>query len=153
MRISDWSSDECSSDLPKVVGGEIARAMQSANAGSRGNAQRLGTLGAYGDGLFNDNMALNRTGQKIGTISNFSGRSAGLLPFEASVASANSQKPSSRFGEMLQLAGTAASLGGLMGAGPTWGRSEERRVGKECVRTCRSRWWPDHKKQHTENHS
>src|SRR3546814_17546640 len=23
-------------------------------------------------------------------------------------------------------------------------RSEERRVGKECVRTCRSRWWPDH---------
>src|SRR3546814_10585745 len=24
------------------------------------------------------------------------------------------------------------------------GRSEERRVGKECVRTCRSRWQPDH---------
>src|SRR3546814_7950924 len=23
-------------------------------------------------------------------------------------------------------------------------RSEERRVGKECVRTCRSRWWTDH---------
>src|SRR3546814_3463918 len=22
--------------------------------------------------------------------------------------------------------------------------SEERRVGKECVRECRSRWWPDH---------
>src|SRR3546814_18736642 len=29
-------------------------------------------------------------------------------------------------------------------------RSEERRVGKECVSTCRSRWAPDHykKKQH-----
>src|SRR3546814_324739 len=26
-------------------------------------------------------------------------------------------------------------------------RSEERRVGKECVRTCRSRWAPHHKKQ------
>src|SRR3546814_15589899 len=25
-----------------------------------------------------------------------------------------------------------------------WFRSEERRVGKECVRTCRSRWSPDH---------
>src|SRR3546814_12051559 len=25
-------------------------------------------------------------------------------------------------------------------------RSEERRVGKECVRTCRSRWSPLHKK-------
>src|SRR3546814_16454708 len=23
-------------------------------------------------------------------------------------------------------------------------RSEERRVGKECVSTCRSRWWPSH---------
>src|SRR3546814_19202683 len=32
------------------------------------------------------------------------------------------------------------------------GRSEERRVGKECVRTCRSRWSPYHyKKQHTTN--
>src|SRR3546814_16980267 len=26
-------------------------------------------------------------------------------------------------------------------------RSEERRVGKECVRTCRSRWSPYHSKQ------
>src|SRR3546814_14943288 len=25
-------------------------------------------------------------------------------------------------------------------------RSEERRVGKECVMTCRSRWWPDQQK-------
>src|SRR3546814_16848208 len=25
-------------------------------------------------------------------------------------------------------------------------RSEERRVGKECVSTCRSRWWPYHTK-------
>src|SRR3546814_1673178 len=25
-----------------------------------------------------------------------------------------------------------------------WVRSEERRVGKECVSTCRSRWSPDH---------
>src|SRR3546814_17505859 len=28
-------------------------------------------------------------------------------------------------------------------------RSEERRVGKECVSTCRSRWWPYHKKKKT----
>src|SRR3546814_13151878 len=28
-----------------------------------------------------------------------------------------------------------------------WDRSEERRVGKECVSTCRSRWSPDHEKQ------
>src|SRR3546814_18429575 len=28
-------------------------------------------------------------------------------------------------------------------------RSEERRVGKECVRTCRSRWSPYHEKKKT----
>src|SRR3546814_11943238 len=32
-----------------------------------------------------------------------------------------------------------AGSGGRMSA-----RSEERRVGKECVSTCRSRWWPYH---------
>src|SRR3546814_12754747 len=30
-------------------------------------------------------------------------------------------------------------------------RSEERRVGKECVRTCRSRWSPNHYKKKTLN--
>src|SRR3546814_20433002 len=30
-------------------------------------------------------------------------------------------------------------------------RSEERRVGKECVSTCRSRWSPKHKKTKPEN--
>src|SRR3546814_13342529 len=30
-------------------------------------------------------------------------------------------------------------------------RSEERRVGKECVSTCRSRWSPYHKKKNTTN--
>src|SRR3546814_17290344 len=29
-------------------------------------------------------------------------------------------------------------------------RSERRRVGTECVTTCRHRWWTDHKKQKTE---
>src|SRR3546814_11140808 len=31
------------------------------------------------------------------------------------------------------------------------GRSEERRVGKECVSTCRSRWSPYHQKKKTIN--
>src|SRR3546814_20981953 len=31
----------------------------------------------------------------------------------------------------------------VVGSGPD-ARSEERRVGKECVRTCRSRWSPAH---------
>src|SRR3546814_18143350 len=32
-------------------------------------------------------------------------------------------------------------------------RSEERRVGKECVRTCRSRWTQDHEKTNTSDTS
>src|SRR3546814_14264401 len=36
------------------------------------------------------------------------------------------------------------SYGLLSGIGRNVGRSEERRVGKECVSTCRSRWSPDY---------
>src|SRR3546814_13347415 len=32
----------------------------------------------------------------------------------------------------------------LVKPGNSFSRSEERRVGKECVSTCRSRWWPYH---------
>src|SRR3546814_11434234 len=33
------------------------------------------------------------------------------------------------------------------------GRSEERRVGKECVSTCRSRWSPHHKNKNKSHHT
>src|SRR3546814_16720610 len=40
------------------------------------------------------------------------------------------------------------TIGALpQGAPFTRARSEERRVGKECVSTCRSRWAPSHKKK------
>src|SRR3546814_16302422 len=53
-------------------------------------------------------------------------------------------------------AGKSTLLNAIMGVLPLTGhstgsRSEERRVGKECVSTCRSRWSPSHykkKKQH-----
>src|SRR3546814_16219593 len=38
----------------------------------------------------------------------------------------------------------SAILFGLFYANYVYGRSEERRVGKECVSTFRSRWSPDH---------
>src|SRR3546814_19165973 len=34
---------------------------------------------------------------------------------------------------------------------PVDARSEERRVGKECVSTCSTRWSPFHSKKHTSN--
>src|SRR3546814_1903774 len=39
---------------------------------------------------------------------------------------------------------TQSQLAGLAGTGLRFVRSEERRVGKVCVSTCRSRWSPYH---------
>src|SRR3546814_18622526 len=39
---------------------------------------------------------------------------------------------------------TLAALEGMLGSKGRSYRAEERRVGKECVSTCRSRWSPDH---------
>src|SRR3546814_12920521 len=40
------------------------------------------------------------------------------------------------------------AIGGLF---ERMARSEERRVGKECVSTCRSRWWPYHERKKRKN--
>src|SRR3546814_12382228 len=40
----------------------------------------------------------------------------------------------------------------LFGQAVYFGRSEERRVGKECVSTCRSRWPPYLKKKHSKHY-
>src|SRR3546814_18557098 len=47
---------------------------------------------------------------------------------------------------MIELRGAATWITGLRGGVPRCSleRSEERRVGKECVSTCRSRWSPSH---------
>src|SRR3546814_20991589 len=97
MRISDWSSDVCSSDLP---------------------------IGPQEDG------------SKIPFIAEHS----------HPVALGNDQKPDCLLCEPcadLKTNGTRATTYGS-DAHAIAKRSEERRVGKECVSTCRSRWLPDH---------
>src|SRR3546814_6129740 len=80
MRISDWSSDVCSSDLQFAIGGQVIL--------SSPGGPCLWCLGVLTD------ARLEQEAQKYG------------------------------------------AAGGK--------RSEERRVGKECVSTCRSRWSPYH---------
>src|SRR3546814_16405597 len=99
MRISDWSSDVCSSDLTK--------------------ASEIG-LGAE---------AFNQIGNIHFTDSQIT-RSAGV------------ENPFVSQGLQEQLR-VHACLPQPYQAG----RSEERRVGKECVSTCRSRWSPYHSKK------
>src|SRR3546814_7712604 len=81
MRISDWSSDVCSSDLP-VQPSLMAIMSRRATAETQGEVQGISAM--------------------------------------------------------------AMGLGQLFAPLLLTGRSEERRVGKECVSTCRSRWSPYH---------
>src|SRR3546814_8888917 len=89
MRISDWSSDVCSSDL---------------------------------DGLGIAARSLDRF-SFIGTICVLVIAATGLINSQMIVGAEN--------------------LGRSLGS-PYGQRSEERRVGKECVSTCRTRWSPYH---------
>src|SRR3546814_1746565 len=88
MRISDWSSDVCSSDLIRSLAWGIAAGV------------------------------------------------TGLLVLMALLAWRLSQGPVA-LGFLVPTIERALSQ-------PDRGRSEERRVGKECVSTCRSRWSPYH---------
>src|SRR3546814_5175664 len=89
MRISDWSSDVCSSDL----GLECSHRRCAATPDSEVDKPPKFPLGQFLDGQLADDRR---------------------------IAAAH---------------GAAGNLDLLR-------RSEERRGGKECVSTCRSRWWP-----------
>src|SRR3546814_14741530 len=106
MRISDWSSDVCSSDL------------------GRANPRFDGSIMAY----------LDAHPRQLDTIAEIV-RLAGLEEFfnteEFTFFSPQDE-------EIKRLIGEAD----YQGDDPI--RSEERRVGKECVSTCRSRWSPYH---------
>src|SRR3546814_12967245 len=92
MRISDWSSDVCSSDLPLAI------------------------ITGVGPG----------TGAALARRFHAGGYRVAMLARDAS-----------------RLGALAEELPGSIAIGCDV-RSEERRVGKECVSTCRSRWSPAH---------
>src|SRR3546814_16376975 len=103
MRISDWSSDVCSSDL----GGRAHPGIQQHDAGHariavRVEEDRRGGVAEAPEHHFLDLGAVDDEGID-------GGGDVGVERLEAGI-----------------------------------GRSEERRVGKECVSTCRSRWSPGH---------
>src|SRR3546814_11935419 len=72
----------------------------------------------------------------------------------APVAMLDDDRPRAHWSEVLILAEQLAAEPRLIPADPVDDRSEERRVGKECVSTCRSRWSPYHyKKKKTKMHN
>src|SRR3546814_15702950 len=103
MRISDWSSDVCSSDL--VVGQLLA--------------------------LVHHHVALFVEGDRVPAAEQHA-----LLAADAFERGGDDV----RVDQVRQLA-FQAHQHGLVGAVAAAGRSEGRRVGKECVSTCRARGW------------
>src|SRR3546814_17263342 len=112
MRISDWSSDVCSSDLAQ---GQVEHPDDA-----RINRSRMLDFEGRGDTIARplQPQYINKT-DGIGT-----GRSGNRLR-QALKASLTKTHP---------IMETPAVVG--------CDRSEERRVGKECVSQCRSRWLP-----------
>src|SRR3546814_1301978 len=121
MRISDWSSDVCSSDLPSVQAEAESNPEtflhQFPNGAVLDEVQRVPDIFRYLQGILDESKT---RGQFILTGSNNF-----LLQEKISQS----------------LAGRAGYLQLLP---LSYARSEERRVGKECVSTCRSRWSPYH---------
>src|SRR3546814_19098585 len=108
MRISDWSSDVCSSDLRAAASATTAGRGCAAASADR-SLRRIRRFRAAGEGA-------RRT-----------------FP--------DAEQQSRRRGDHLSL-----PLGSQR-------RSEERRVGQECVSTCSSRWSPYHYKKNTTQHT
>src|SRR3546814_14314809 len=118
MRISDWSSDVCSSDLDS---GADARFLLDGPAGKYGFIEARDGHLYRPDGKRFRCWGVNMTGWAVGSEE---------IP---------SHKDADTYAaELARLGVNCVRLHFLDR------RSEERRVGKECVSTCRSRWSPDH---------
>src|SRR3546814_20212907 len=96
MRISDWSSDVCSSDLGVGVERGVVAARVVLDRADGGTVDRVGAV------LLHQIRELRRV-----------------------------------------VVGDRRATGHALAGAAIFDRSEERSVGKECVRTCRYRWQPD----------
>src|SRR3546814_14416177 len=129
MRISDWSSDGCSSDLLRCV----------AKIEHDRNEILLRKYAAYARTVMNS--------EKIGISADTQSRRAFDRVIEALSDSSLDHLRSSTWDGASDLLGYYNRLCGTVQEAMTGGdgevvsaRSEERRVGKECVGTGRSRW-------------
>src|SRR3546814_17048513 len=111
MRISDWSSDVCSSDLLDERGREIEHWNTGRDAPNRRQMTNIGVFRAYVAAYLAAHPGINHEMTQM--VRQLAPGPAGL-PLELYCFTASTA------------------------------RSEERRVGKGCFGTCRSRGAPDH---------
>src|SRR3546814_17226801 len=124
MRIRDWSSDVCSSDLAKASARKTATApsepTEDVTCAASTNLRRRGVI------VICARAALGHQGHRL-TIED--------LPIRGRARSTSQPQLGAR---------TARTRTPRRIGRP---RTEERRGGKECVSTCRSRWSRKHKKK------
>src|SRR3546814_17570141 len=124
MRISDWSSDVCASDL---------------DAALRGLARHLPARAQVGEVLA-PQAEQHEEQPEADQGSEQDDRCAHAHHPPGRFSTLGSKPTATRSSRLRVCIGEA-------GTARRSGRSEERRVGKECVSTCRSRWSPYHSKK------
>src|SRR3546814_15555638 len=131
MRISDWSSDVCSSDLPRnkwfcaPIGSGLAGCPMKSVASPRGpNGTNIMQPIKHDPPKIGYSIREACQASSLGRTTLYNHISAGRLR-------------AVRVGGRTII--SAEALHALIAGGAG---SEERRVGKECVSTCRSRGWP-----------
>src|SRR3546814_14183851 len=126
MRISDWSSDVCSSDPPSR-----RRRRRAVEANLR---NIVGVIACWAE--------LTSSAEAHSA----SARAWSRVAFNPSMRSFSAG--SFRSATPLSIASYSRSIATVIPGREIVLRSEERRVGKECVSTFRSRWSPYHYNQH-----
>src|SRR3546814_9167574 len=120
MRISDCSSDVCSSDLHGINLDNITSEIHRSN---------MSKLGADGKPIINE--CKHYGGDKKPTSM------TGVEAISATMAQCHNRMQFNKCDDPNHLIDPTKPIGKIL-KGPN--RSEARRVGKECVSTCRSRW-------------
>src|SRR3546814_20198465 len=124
MRISDWSSDVCSSDLKRQTFDEAADALRVALKHA---------IGSWSTCF--DQILVGISGGLDSSIV-----AAALGPRTPHLRCLTMVEPGTDGDERRSVGALIQKLGVHLDAP----RSDERRVGKACVSTCRSRWSPYH---------
>src|SRR3546814_13067733 len=128
MRISDWSSDVCSSDLFDRRTGSSTQGLEERSTISQ--SERVS--GRHDRQAQISDQVSGTIGAGVGGRGKGGGGGKGLPGISGSVSKSGSQMD---------------TMNWTTDDSRSSDRSEERRVGKECVSTCRSRWSPYHSKK------
>src|SRR3546814_4072358 len=153
MRISDWSSDVCSSDLevPYKGEGQLEIMLEQDVAGldqvvvicygTQQTRDLTGAVGTIDQKTIRDLPVATIDQKMIGQVAGVQIQQVSGAPGAGTSVKIRGSGSLGAGNEPLYVVdGMPYSAGMNQNLNPL--RSEERRVGKECVSTCRSRWSP-----------